>query len=577
MSVWVRPRQAQDPEVVVFYFGERAAEDNSGEVLQGKFELIEPIAWGGMAAVYKARNRETKGLCAVKVLYPGAREHVASLFGQEGRLATRIRSPHLIRANAFGEDGGRQFIVFDYVQGEVLAGMYFMRLMPWRELLRVVLQVLDALAALHRRGIVHRDVKPDNVIVEKKLGDEIHVTLLDLGCASVPPERRLTGAPVPAREVYGTAGFIAPELLAGCPPEPRNDLYSVGALMYQKLTAQTVPDISPDPEQMVIPSPRAFVPSIPAGVDDVVMRALSDVEARFQSAEEMATALRQVIGAEDRTALREAIAAEDRAASSQEAELLAVAATSAARAELPAAASSGGAPAPLSAGVSTAAASVITASPEPVALSAAMSSAAVPAVTAAPPQAPYRRGASGRGRGVQGAAAALVVGAVLGAAGDSLLRAPIEFDRPSEVKRDEPAPSLLADKSDVPAPSPMPDVAKVEPVPASVSGLPTESSPVPSAPRKPSSAGKTRPVASFEKVMRELEGKARECARDAGVAEEPLEVQVLGEGAAISSVRVVDLGTRHPFTRCIDPAIRAAAPPLGDEPTRRYTFFARKR
>jgi hypothetical protein len=142
--------------------------------------------------------------------------------------------------------------------------------------------VLDGLAALHQGGIVHRDVKPDNIIVKRTLGDEVHVTLLDLGFAWVPPERNLTGAPEPTRQVYGTDRFIAPELLGGGLPEPRNDLYSVGALMYSMLTAQSVPDLSAAPEEMEMPSPRAFVPGLPQSVDDIVMRALSDVEARFQ-------------------------------------------------------------------------------------------------------------------------------------------------------------------------------------------------------------------------------------------------------------------------------------------------------
>jgi serine/threonine protein kinase len=170
-----------------------------------------------------------------------------------------------------------------------------MQLMPWRELFGIVLQVLAGLDALHQVGIVHRDVKPDNIIVNRTLGDEVHVTLLDLGFAWVPPERRLTGAPEPTRQVFGTDGFIAPELLGGGLPEPRNDLYSVGAMMYLMLTAQRVPDLSPAPELMDLPSPRAFVPGLPQSVDDIVMRALSDVESRFQNAEEMAAAIRAAL------------------------------------------------------------------------------------------------------------------------------------------------------------------------------------------------------------------------------------------------------------------------------------------
>lgn len=548
MSTWVRPRQAPDPEIDVFYFGEREAENESGKVLQGKFELIEPIAWGGMAAVYKARNLETRGLCAVKVLYPRAREHVASLFGQEGRLAARIRSPHLVRANAFGEDEGRPFIVFDYVQGEVLAGMYFGRLMPWRDLLRIVLQVLDALAVLHRRGIVHRDVKPDNVIVEAKLAGEVHVTLLDLGCASVPPERKLTGAPVPSREVYGTAGFIAPELLAGCPPEPRNDIYSVGALMYTKLTAQDVPDISAHPELMAIPPPRAFVPSLPERVDDIVMRALSDVEARFQSAEQMAEAIREAIAAEDRASLRELIAAEASTSASGVREEFAAKTTD----RWPSSASSR------------------------------------PSTVVVSEPAPPIAGTRGKASAQRAVTAALLAGVFIGGGVVYAIETPgkgSSADLSARLERSEQLAEPTTPEMGVAQASPSTtspaggEAAKLDPA-VLTSLAPSEPSnaatPIKPSARKPTIAAKTRPATSFEQVMGQLDAKARQCARAAALAEEPLEVQVLGENHAISSVRVVGLGDRHPFTRCIEPAIRAAAPPVGGEPIRRYTFFARK-
>ena len=299
-GTWVRPQQKPDPNAIPFYLGKREhhAQDDSGRVLAGRYELIEVLASGGTAVVYTAVDRTTGGSVAVKVLYETAREVVGAFFGQEGRLAARVQSPHLVHARQFGEEDGRLFIVFDLVAGEALPDMYFQELMPWRELCAVVLQVLAGLDALHQGGIVHRDVKPDNIIVERTLGDEVHVTLLDLGFAWVPPARNLTGAPEPTRQVFGTDGFIAPELLGGGLPEPRNDLYSVGALMYTMLTAQRVPDLSPAPELMEIPPPRAFVPGLPQRVDDIVMRALSDVEARFQSAEEMAAAIRAALNEE---------------------------------------------------------------------------------------------------------------------------------------------------------------------------------------------------------------------------------------------------------------------------------------
>ncbi|HEY8377034.1 MAG TPA: serine/threonine-protein kinase [Nannocystis sp.] len=287
---------------MVFGMGMPKAEDETGALLAGRYRLLEVLGVGGTATIYKSLDERTRAPVAVKVLHKGARDQVGPFFGQEGRIAARFSNPHLVLAYDFGVDEGRPFIVFQYLEGESLADLYAGRLMPWRELLVVVLQVLQGLAPLHAHGIVHRDVKPDNVHVSRLLGGDLHVTLLDVGFAWVPPTGKITNAPVPNRMVFGTYGFIAPEALAGYSPEPRQDLYSVGALMYKMLTSQDVPDLGAAPEMMCLPSPRAFVPTIPQAVDDLVMRALSDVEARFQSAEEMMTAIRTALAADDAAA-----------------------------------------------------------------------------------------------------------------------------------------------------------------------------------------------------------------------------------------------------------------------------------
>jgi hypothetical protein len=155
------PKQAPDDEIEVFCLGEPEADEDTGAVLAGRYELLKVIACGGTATVYRARDRTTKSLVAVKVLYRGALAAVGDFFNQEARLAARIRSPHLVHASHFGEDDGRPFIVFDLVSGDVLSELYIGGLMPWHELCLVVLDVLAGLSELHRRGITHRDVKPD--------------------------------------------------------------------------------------------------------------------------------------------------------------------------------------------------------------------------------------------------------------------------------------------------------------------------------------------------------------------------------------------------------------------------------
>src|SRR5690606_32514460 len=122
--------------------------------------------------------------------------------------------------------------------------------------------------------------KPDNIFVSDTVGAALHATLLDLGLAAVLPPQRLPGVPDPARTVFGTAGYIAPEIFGGLAPDPRSDLYSLGAVLYVVLTGQPVPDFRTFP-QIVLPSPQVFRPELPDAVAAVVLRALSDIEARF--------------------------------------------------------------------------------------------------------------------------------------------------------------------------------------------------------------------------------------------------------------------------------------------------------
>ena len=567
-SVWVRPQQKPDPEAIPFYLGARgsASQDESGRVLAGRYELVEVLASGGTAVVYHAVDRSTGGAVAVKVLYEAAREVVGAFFGQEGRLAARIQSPHLVHARHFGEEDGRLFIVFDLVPGVALPDMYFQELMPWRELCAVVLQMLAGLDALHQSGIVHRDVKPDNVIVQRTLGDEVHVTLLDLGFAWVPPERNLTGAPEPTRQVFGTDRYIAPELLGGGLPEPRNDLYSVGALMYSMLTTQCVPDLSAAPELMELPSPRAFVPGVPQRVDDIVMRALSDVEARFQSAEEMAAAIRAALS-------------EETASSSGTPQIRRGTSPTCVPGTLVRRESVASEPPP--------------ASTLP-ALGAASSTSEAPQVSIAPANVPAMRTMPSR-RGVlprSTIAAAMLISALLSGSAVWLARpapgivvveagpAPgAEAPGPVDASRAIPAHEVPSEAAKIEATSPAPAVVRPanSPAPAvfAAGGKPRSTAVV------GAGAPSMRRGAGFPQVMKGLEEDVGACiTRKTG--REPaqaVEVRVRFEPStgAVDQVRVLDMGATNPIAGCVDKAVRNAAPPSMGRPNENFTFFKNKR
>jgi serine/threonine protein kinase len=297
--LWTPPKAKADPNVRTAYMSDASVENDTGQVLCKRFELLAAIGFGATAAVYRALDRETKSEVAVKILYKSLRGDAEAIryFAQEGKLAARIVHPHLLRAHYYGQRRGAPFIVFELVPGTSLSQVAAMRPMPWRRLAAIVLQVLDALAKLHEEGVIHGDIQPDNVIVQQTTLGQDFAKVIDLGFATARACSRLTLVAEPSAEVHGTTGFIAPERLAGLEPDGRADLYSVGALMYFLLTTRPVPDISLAPEELGVPAPSIMAPGagIPRAIDVIVMRALSDVDDRYATAADMAQALRDTL------------------------------------------------------------------------------------------------------------------------------------------------------------------------------------------------------------------------------------------------------------------------------------------
>jgi eukaryotic-like serine/threonine-protein kinase len=202
------------------------------EVVAGRYELEELCGIGGMSSVYRAYDRQLERRVALKILherYLGDDEYVER-FRREARAAAKLSHPNIVAVLDRGEDGGRQFIVYEYVHGENLKQRVARTgALPVSDVVRYGLGIARGLGFAHEHGLVHRDVKPQNVLVN---GDG-HAMVTDFGIArslDVELGVTLTGT------VLGTSGYISPEQANGRKVDERTDVYSLGVVLFELLT-----------------------------------------------------------------------------------------------------------------------------------------------------------------------------------------------------------------------------------------------------------------------------------------------------------------------------------------------------
>jgi len=266
--------------------------------MEGRYELEAQLGAGGTARVFRARDLITKASVAIKIMEPGREQdpEAVAFFGQEGRLAARIRDPHLVPALHFGIDNGRHFIVYDYLPGSApLSELAENGRVAPRRVCDMALQILSALDTLHRAGVVHGDVSLNNCLWREREGHRDEVRLCDLGCAWVRlPGLVVSGGPTAPSDSRGTPYYTAPEIMSEEAGDHRADLWSVGAMMYALLTMREV-DLGEPDEPLMIAPPALLVPTIPQAISDVVMRALATADQRYPSAATMAEAIRSAL------------------------------------------------------------------------------------------------------------------------------------------------------------------------------------------------------------------------------------------------------------------------------------------
>ncbi|PCC70343.1 serine/threonine protein kinase [Nannocystis exedens] len=279
-------------------FRPRIAHDFTGETLGGRYHFDYRIGYGAAASIYAATCKNTGAIFALKVLHPDHDNDAVEVqrFKQEGLLAAQIRHPNLIPAYDAGWLGGRHFIAMELIEGKTLADVLKDGPIPWERSVSIVCDVLAGLAALHERAVAHRDISPNNCILEFIGGSE-RARLSDLGYARVvegmsEAEGLKLGVPpesVPTM-IFGTPYFIAPERLRGSPGDFRADIYSVGALWYTMLTGEALPD--PRDSDPVAVAQRIDLPptlrAVLLGSVEIRMR-------RHHSAASMADAIRKTL------------------------------------------------------------------------------------------------------------------------------------------------------------------------------------------------------------------------------------------------------------------------------------------
>jgi eukaryotic-like serine/threonine-protein kinase len=209
-----------------------------GQTISDRYQVREPIGEGGMGMVYKALDDRTGELIALKVLHRdiSGDERTVRRFFSEARVLQSLAHPNIIRFTDFGKtDDGQLFIAMECLEGSPADELMKDEGLALKDAISVVDQTAAALAEAHLQGVIHRDLKPANLFITRNEQGEVHVTVLDFGIAKIAGSgQNLTAT----GKVMGTPSYMAPEQIRGQEPDPRTDVYALGAMAYELISGE---------------------------------------------------------------------------------------------------------------------------------------------------------------------------------------------------------------------------------------------------------------------------------------------------------------------------------------------------
>ena len=259
----------------------------AGTMLQDRYEILEKIGSGGMSDVYKAKCHKLNRLVAIKVLKAEFTDdaNFVSKFKMEAQAAAGLSHPNIVSIYDVVDEGDIHFIVMELVEGITLKSYITKKgRLDVKEAIGIAIQVAQGIEAAHEQHIIHRDIKPQNMLISM----DGKVKVADFGIARAVSSQTMNST------VVGSVHYISPEQAKGSKIDYRTDLYSLGVMMYEMLTGK-LPFEGETALQIVMQHinevpiiPSAFVPGIPKGMDDIVMHAMSaHISRRYESAEKM--------------------------------------------------------------------------------------------------------------------------------------------------------------------------------------------------------------------------------------------------------------------------------------------------
>ncbi len=266
-------------------------------ILAGRYELLSRIGEGGMAVVFKARDRLLGRMVAVKILRPEYTRDAVFIenFRKESQIAASIVHPNIVNVYDVGKEGNIYYIVMELVDGKPLSDIIKEEgPLEAHRAVSIARQVASALSTAHKHSLIHRDVKPHNILVTS---DGV-AKLSDFGIAKTVTQDTLTATSDGKQTIMGSVHYFSPEQARGAYVDEKSDIYSLGIVLYEMITGKVPFDgetavevaVKHMNEEMV--PPTQLNPDCPQDVEDIILKATSKLQVnRYKSADEMITAL----------------------------------------------------------------------------------------------------------------------------------------------------------------------------------------------------------------------------------------------------------------------------------------------